>query len=313
MPSHLLKILATLWLIAVGGWVSMTAGRLHPALVVLGTVVVLFAHSAVLAIEFVLLHRQHRRHPIHPTQVSLLIRAWLDETLIALRVFLWEQAFRSDSVPDHLHDSTGQRPVLLIHGYLCNRGFWNAWMRRLRASRIPYRAITLNSAFGSIDDAVDAIDVAVEEVTAATGLAPVVVAHSMGGLSVRAWMRKHAADDRVHHVVTIASPHHGTWLARCGSSRNAVQLRIGSPWLKALSGSEPASRYRRFTCFYGHCDNVVFPMDVAMLPGADNRHVESAAHIQMAGRDEVYREVVRLLGAPRAGDGSIRRPVRAAS
>lgn len=302
MQSHLLKIFATLWLIAAGGWVSMTAGRLHPSLVVLGTFGVLFAHSGVLAIEFALLHRLHRRHLIHPTHVSLLFRAWLNETLIALRVFLWEQAFRSRSVPDYLPDSTGQRPVLLIHGYLCNRGFWNSWMRKLRASRIPFRAITLEPAFGSIDDAADAINAAVYEVTTATGLAPVVVAHSMGGLSVRAWMRKHVGDDRVHHVVTIASPHHGTWLARYGRSRNALQLRIGGPWLIELSHSEPSSRYRRFTCFYGNCDNMVFPMEVATLTGADNRHVKSTAHIEMAERDEVYREVVRLLDAPRVGD-----------
>lgn len=302
MPSHLLKILFALWLITAFGWVTMTWGRLHPSLVVAGTFVVLFAHSAVLAIEFALLHRQHRGHPVHPTQVSMVVRAWFDETWIALRVFLWDQAFRSRSLTDGLLDSTGRRPVLLIHGYVCNRGFWNSWMRRLRAGRIPHHAITLKPAFGSIDDAVDAIDAAVNEVTQATGLAPVVVAHSMGGVSVRAWMRKHAADDRVHHVVTIASPHQGAWLARYGHSRNALQLRIGSPWLKELSSSEPPSRYRRFTCFYGHCDNVVFPMEVAMLPGADNRHVESAAHIQMAGRDAVYREVVRLLDAPRVGE-----------
>ena len=302
MQPHLLKILSVFWLITAGVWVSMMAGRLPHAFVIAGAFVVLFAHSAILAIEFALLHRQHRAHPVHPTYVSLLIRAWLAEAWIALRVFLWEQAFRSRSMPDALFEFRGKRPVLLIHGYLCNRGFWNAWMRRLHASRIPYRAITLAPAFGSIDEMVDAIDVAVDEVTQATGFAPVLVAHSMGGVSVRAWMRQHVADHRVHHVVTIASPHHGTWLARYGHSRSALQLRVGSPWLKELSCSEPASRYRRFTCFYGHCDNVVFPLEVGMLPGADNRHVDSAAHIQMAGRDEVFREVVRLLDAPRVGE-----------
>ena len=36
-------------------------------------------------------------------------------------------------------------------------------------------------------------------------------------------------------------------------------------------------------------------MERATLPGADNRHVEAAAHIQMAFRDQVFQEVMRLL------------------
>jgi pimeloyl-ACP methyl ester carboxylesterase len=298
MLAYILKILALVWLVTAGVWVGATADHLSPVLVLLGAVCVLFGHSIVLAIEFALLHRLHRAHTRYPTHVILLVRAWFSETLIALQVFLWEQAFRSKSIPDHMMNSAGRRSVVLVHGYLCNRGFWNSWMCRLHALGIPYCAVTLEPIFGSIDDAVAAIDRVVSEVTQATGLAPVVVAHSMGGLSVRAWMRAQATDDRVHRVVTIGSPHQGAWLARYASSRNAKQMRIGSPWLEALKWSEPASRYRRFTCFYGRCDNMVFPMECATLPGADNRHVDEAAHIQMAHRDEVFGEVIRLLDVP---------------
>ncbi len=275
--------------------------------------VILFAHSTVLAIEFALLYRQHRNHPAHPTHVLTLIRALLDEACIAVRVFLWQQAFRSRSVPDGIPEATAQRAILLIHGYVCNRGFWNPWMHQFRALRIPYRAITLEPPFGSIDDGVGAIDKAVIELTAATGRAPLIVAHSMGGLSVRAWMRARSSDGRVHHVVTIASPHHGTLLARYASTRNARQVRIGSEWLEELKRHETPSRYALFTCFYGHCDNVTFPMELATLPGADNRHVESAAHIQMAYRDEVFREVIRLREASAdSQESKLTRPDRAA-
>ena len=277
------------------GWIGFTAVYSHSMFVILGVSFILFSPAIVLAIEFILVHRQHRGHPLHPTHAAMLVRVWFDETLIALRVFLWEQAFRARSEPDNFPTVSGKRPVLLIHGYMCNRGFWNSWMRRLRYGGVPYCAVTLEPAFGSIDDGIDALELAVREVTLATGLAPLILAHSMGGLKVRAWMRKYPTEARAHHVVTIASPHKGTWLARYGISRNARQVRIGSTWLEDLSRSEPRSRYRRFTCFYGHCDNVVFPMERATLPGADNRHLEAAAHIQMALRDEVFQEVMRLL------------------
>ncbi|MFM9915317.1 MAG: esterase/lipase family protein [Rhizobacter sp.] len=298
MIAHSQKMIAILWLVAPVVWFRITAGHCHPVLVGLGMAFLLLAHSIVLAIEFAFLHRQHHRHPIHPTRACKLVRVWLVESVISLRVFLWDQAFRSRAVSDDLLDSAGRRSVLLIHGYVCNRGFWNPWMRRLRSLRIPYCAITMEPPFGTIDEAIEAIDIAVRAATRATGLAPLVVTHSMGALSLRAWMRKYSADARIHHVVTIASPNQGTWLARFAASRNARQIRIGSSWLKNLERDEPPARYRRFTCFYGNCDNVVFPMELATLPGADNRHVDSAAHIQMALQEEVFREAIRLLDAP---------------
>ena len=169
-------------------------------------------------------------------------------------------------------------------------------MRQLRARGIPFLAITLEPVFGTIDDGADAIDAAVRQATQATGLTPVIVAHSMGGLSVRAWLRARSADDRVHHIVTIATPHQGTALASCARSDVTRRMRIGSPWLTALAAAEPLSRYRRFTCFYGHCDNIVFPVRAATLPGADNRHLRGHAHVHMLRHPAVLAEVLQQLG-----------------
>ncbi len=173
-------------------------------------------------------------------------------------------------------------------------------MRQLRDLGIPYLAITLEPIFGTIDDGADAIDAAVRRATQATGLTPVIVAHSMGGLSVRAWLRANAADERVHHIITIATPHQGTALAQFASSEVTKRMRIGSPWLAALAASEPRSRCQLFTCYYGHCDNIVFPVRSATLPGADNRHVAALAHIQMGLCAEVFHEVVRRTTTPAA-------------
>jgi triacylglycerol esterase/lipase EstA (alpha/beta hydrolase family) len=129
----------------------------------------------------------------------------------------------------------------------------------------------------------------------------VIVAHSMGGLAVRAWMAEHEGDLRVHHVITIGSPHRGTFLGRFGFAPNTRQMRIASRWQQRLAAREPAQRFRRFTCFYGHCDNIVFPASTATLPGADNRHLMGIAHVHMAHHDEVFSEVLRWVGSE--GDG----------
>jgi hypothetical protein len=46
---------------------------------------------------------------------------------------------------------------------------------------------------------------AVRRLESATGLPPVIVAHSMGGLALRRWWAEHGDDSRVHHAVTIGT------------------------------------------------------------------------------------------------------------
>lgn len=297
MLARLQKLLLLAWLAALAVWIWISAEYLFPAWMVAGVLVLLSTHAGVLALEFALMYWANHDDPQHPVSARCVFTAWCAETYISARVFYWDQPFRSHAVEDQLKPTQlqGQRAVVLIHGLVCNRGFWNPWMRQLRARGIPFLAVTLEPVFGTIDDGADAIDAAVRQATQATGLPPVIVTHSMGGLSVRAWLRNQSADDRAHRIITIAAPHQGTALAQYATSETAKRMRVGSRWLKELAAAEPPSRYRMFTCVYGHCDNLVFPMHAGTLPGADNRHVDSAAHIQMVHREEVFQEVLRWL------------------
>lgn len=296
MLARLQKLLLLSLLTALGAWIWVALEYLSPLWMLAGLLTPLAVHANILALEFMLMYRANRLDPTHPLRWRSACSAWCAETLISAWVFYWLQPFRSHAISsDQLGPPQGRRAVVLIHGLVCNRGFWNPWMRRLRSLGIPYIAINLEPVFGTIDDGAEAIDTAVRRATQATGLTPVIVTHSMGGLSVRAWLRAKSADDCVHRIITIAAPHHGTALAKLATSDAARRMRIGSPWLTALAGTEPPSRYRLFTCFYSHSDNIVFPTRHATLPGADNRHVPSSGHIQMAHRDEVFREMVRWL------------------
>jgi len=115
---------------------------------------------------------------------------------------------------------------------------------------------------------------------------------------VRRWWVEQGDDTRVHHAVTIGTPHHGTWLARLSLSRNVRQMRLQSGWLQTLAVREPAGRARRMTCFYGHCDNIVFPPASATLPGADNRHLTEVAHVHMVDHPAPWQAVQDRLAEP---------------
>ncbi len=159
----------------------------------------------------------------------------------------------------------------------------------------PVMALDLQPAFSSIDGYASQIEAAVVRMTQITGRRPLLVAHSMGGLAVRAWLRTCAAHDRVHHVVTVASPHRGTWLARFGHGPGARQMRYQSPWFVPLADAEVSMRNGGFTCFYSHCDNIVAPCSSATLPHADNFHLRGRAHVDLLNHPDVIARVLRLL------------------
>ncbi|MBX3643585.1 MAG: alpha/beta fold hydrolase [Rubrivivax sp.] len=294
--ARLLQALTLLGLAALLGllllwWRGQLSGG-WPLLMLLA----LLLHVPAMALEFVLQRLVNRGDPAPPAPVGDLLRAWRAEALGALNIFGWQLPWRWRRFADHLPaDAPGRRGLVLVHGFVCNRGLWNAWWPTLRARGVPCIALNLEPVFGSIDRYAPRVEAAVQRMTQATGRPPLLVGHSMGGLALRAWMRSFDGEPRAHGVVTVGTPHHGTWLARFGLSPNTHEMRLGSAWLAALAAQEPAARYRRFTCFYGHCDNIVFPTSSATLPGADNRHLAGHAHIHLLRHPEVLRTVLQRL------------------
>jgi pimeloyl-ACP methyl ester carboxylesterase len=282
-------LMLTIAAIAVGA--KTGAPWVGPAFVML----VIVGYGLVLAIEFTCLRASYAEGDDARPRWPELVHAWMLEAMAAPRVFLWRQPFRSRSEPDHVPPQAhGRRGVLLVHGFFCNRGLWNGWLRQLRRHDIPCVAVSLEPVFGSIDDYRVTIADAMSRLHQATGLAPVIVAHSMGGLAARAWLASDAAA-AWHRLVTIASPHAGTRLGACGRSANIAQMRLGSDWLAQLTAKESAQARRRFTCFWSHCDNIVFPTRSATLAGADNRHLPMTPHVQMVEHPAVFEEVLRLV------------------
>lgn len=302
MLARLQKLVVLVLILVSVTWATLAVRLGHAGWAVTGVVAVMLGYAMFLALEFAALRwvQQADADGLHAA-LRQLLAAWWGEVVTAPRVFFWRQPFRSNAEPDHLPArGNGRHGVVLVHGFVCNRGLWNPWMQALRGSDIPHVAVNLEPLFGSIDHYPSIIDDAVARVEAATGRPVVLVGHSMGGLAIRAWLRDFDSDARAHRVITIGSPHRGTWLARFGQTLNGKQMRIRSPWLMKLALDEPAERFDRFTCFYGHCDNIVFPTLTGTLPGALNVHVPGTAHVRMAFHPSVFNEVRRWLGD--AGD-----------
>ena len=273
-----------------------------PWLAVSGCLLILLGYIAVLGLEFLLLRHINKADPAPLATWAEIVKAWVGDVLMAPRIFCWRQPFRSHAIPDNLSPAgvvKGQRGVVFIHGFFCNRGFWNPWLKRLQGSGHAFVALSMEPVFGSIDDYTPQIEAAVQQVTAATGLPPLLVCHSMGGLAARAWLQTMRADSAVHHIVTIGSPHQGTWLARFSRSLNGQQMRLASSWQSQLDIGMPAGRRALFTCWYSSSDNIVFPSTSATLPGAHNRLIRGKAHVQMAFSPQLVDATLAMLQVAR--------------
>lgn len=306
MLARLLQIITIGLLTTAVGVFAWQWGVGRPGWALLGAAAIVGLHSVILAIELILVRLTHGRDPAPRASARQLLRAWWAETIVAVQVFAWRQPFRSRRWPDRVPATSSQagateagRGVVLVHGFVCNRGVWNLWLERLTASGVPFVAPTLEPVFGSIDAYLAQIDAAVLRLERATGQPPVVVAHSMGGLAVRRWLAEAARSGgpalRVAHVITLGTPHQGTWLARLAVTRNSRQMRQLSGWLRTLAEREAPTLPAHFTCFYSHADNIVFPPSTATLPGANNVFLPAVAHVEMVNRPEPWQALQQWL------------------
>jgi triacylglycerol lipase len=271
---------ATLAILAVASLVYYrTADATIAALVFLGTIVLL--NTIVVAASFVV-SRWHSMRPAPqpasnvPAGILIFLREWLASLFLFFVVQQFDRIWMGDDAPPRVPPSGV--PVLLVHGYKCNRGLW-WWMgAKLRAAGFTIATINLEPPGGSIDVLADQLHARIEALCRETQAAQLaLVCHSMGGLVARAYLRKHGPA-RIANLVTLASPHHGTWIARLGFGENARQMQPGSTWLRRLEQSELTVPT---LSIWSPADNFIAPQDSSRLAGSRERIVPALGHLTM--------------------------------
>ena len=181
--------------------------------------------------------------------------------------------------PDRLRPASGRLPLLLLHGYQCNRGSW-FWLRpRLEAEGWTVATHDLEPVLADIDSYAEGIARRIDEVLAATG-APrlILVGHSMGGLAARAYLRRYGAA-RVERLITLATSHQGSRLGALAWGANGRQLRLGNSWLAALARVRPPPGS---ASIYSVHDNHVMPQrECSELAGARAVPLAGVSHLGM--------------------------------
>lgn len=306
MIARVLRLLLVLQLLAVAGlsWAALRAWQGRPGAPVLALACGLGAPLLVRAL--ITLHHfwLSWRHgsatpPAYRLSAAARWRLVCGEFAATMLASSWSMAWPRLAPAPQVSAADGL-PVLLLHGYACNRGYWSRLSRLLTAVGIAHAALDLEPPGAAIDDYAGQVHAAL----AALGPGPaVIVAHSMGGLVARAYLRRYGAG-RVARVITLGTPHHGTVLARLGPGRNAAQMRHASAWLTALAATESRRRRALFTSIYSHHDNIVIPQTSSCLPGAKNIAFGAVGHVALGRAPQILRcvlaEIALATGAARA-------------
>jgi len=184
-------------------------------------------------------------------------------------------------------------PVLLLHGVLCNAGAWRGTLAPLAAaSDNPVYTLSYGPPQAPIEIFAEQLAARIDEIRAATGAAKVtLVAHSMGGLVARAYLRRHGAQ-HVRRLVTLGTPHHGSVHAWLFPGACLAQMRPGSAWLAELNRNESAGPPVRVVSLWSWHDSMVAPQASARLEGADNVGFTGIGHNSLVEHPEVVARVV---------------------
>jgi triacylglycerol esterase/lipase EstA (alpha/beta hydrolase family) len=300
MLSHLVRaqLAAELLLcIALGAWLHVQRGWNLAAVVVFLAGVSLGLRLLIVVVSSLVAHAN--RSPREPGQrigfaggVRVVVGEW---RAMLVDNFAW-LPFESVLVRSDPPAGGPLVPVLAVHGYLSNRGLMRPVIDAMDRAGAEVHTLNFRGLFGSIEPLIDPLEAEVQRLAVASGHPQVVlVCHSMGGLVARAWLARHGAE-RVARLVTIASPHHGTAIAKLGLGANATQMRPRSEFLIALEAAEggegPACPT---TSIYSVHDNLVAPQETSRLPRATNVALHGWGHVAIVAAPPLHAAVIAAL------------------
>jgi triacylglycerol esterase/lipase EstA (alpha/beta hydrolase family) len=297
LASLLLELLAYA---ALGAWLHAWRGWAPAALVALACASALLARLLLVGLTFAL------SWPHRSPRAPLGVRGWSRLLLLEWRALLADNLlylpFESLLLRRDPAGRASTTPVLLVHGIYSNRGYFRPLVRSLEGAggRMVFTG-NFDVTLTSIERFAAQLRERIEAV-AATSSQPrvVLVCHSMGGLAAREYLRVHGGE-RIERLVTIATPHHGTAMARFGVGTNARQMRRDHPFLARLQAFEGESGPGVPTLsVYAPHDNLVAPQATSLLPWARNVALPGLGHVSVLASSEL-RELLRAELAPKPG------------
>ncbi|MEX1257834.1 MAG: alpha/beta fold hydrolase [Gemmatimonadota bacterium] len=189
-------------------------------------------------------------------------------------------------------------PVLLVPGWRDRASELAPIRARLLEEGWPSElvsGVTFQDPIGSNELNAFQIARAVDAIRMRTGATQVdIVAHSMGGLAVREYMRSQGGERRIRRAVFLGTPHRGTVTAALAWGDGGREMVPGSAFLDRLNG-ETVGLPIEILAIRTPVDLNVIPSSSAMLPGARNVEVCCPSHHGLLSDRRTLDEVLAFL------------------
>ena len=214
------------------------------------------------------------------------LTAWLGEVLATVAVVLTWPFGLLDHRP--VAPATG-RPVVLVPGWSLNRASMAVLAARLRRDGRDAYPINYSTTARDAERKGAQVADAILDVARRSGADRVdVLAHSQGGVLVRAAARHAGVLERLGNVVSLGSPHQGATLAATFPELGLGQLRPGSRFLEHLAADDPLPDAVHFASIYSSFDAIVFPTALCEHAGALNIGIDGVGHHALLLSERVY-------------------------
>lgn len=197
--------------------------------------------------------------------------------------------------PSGVQATVTRHPILFVHGYNSSASTWDTMVANFKKdgyTDAELHRFTYDTRVSNTTTA-DIVRQKVDEVRALTGAARVdIIAHSMGSLSSRYYIKHLGGDGKIDAWVSLGGPNHGTDTANYCFDTSCREMRIGSTWLANLNaGDETPGLNTRFGTFWSPCDEVINPDSSVSLSGATNTKTACVTHGGLLKDSRVYTAV----------------------
>lgn len=186
------------------------------------------------------------------------------------------------------------RTVVLVHGLGANRGSFYPLQAWLKLSGHD-RQLAFNHRSGP---SVEALAIQLKQIIDAQvrGGRIDLIAHSLGGLICRVYLQMLGGDRRVDRLITLGTPHQGTYASLWAPSAFVRQLDPGGPFLRHLNGLPPPRT--AVTSIVGESDALILPREAAACSFGEVRRFPTLGHNGLLTSPAVFRTVKAVLRAP---------------
>jgi len=188
-------------------------------------------------------------------------------------------------------------PVLLVPGYAePSWYFMYGIYRQLKKEGWQVEGINLFPNFASAEEQAQKVKSKIEAMKQRYGVKQVeLVVHSFGGLISRYYIQELQGKDTVRNLVTVATPHHGTYTAFAGPGRSAQQLRPNSAFLTQLNANGFAYAPVKYTSIWSNLDEIVIPPKHAIMPDSTVYYVPWTGHLTIMFSKRTYAHILDTL------------------